>query len=124
MKERILKRAELENRSDDNEEVFTNRVKIYHEKTVPILDYFKEKDNLLTVSAEGTKEECFEEIKKIIQKMNIENELKVLGMKKFLKKRVDPFLKPLIVHLMQEQPEDIQEAIIQWMKNEGTAIKD
>lgn len=44
-----------EGRSDDNEEVFNNRIKVYQESTLPILNYFQEKDKLFKVSAEGTK---------------------------------------------------------------------
>ena len=59
MKSRILKRAETSDRSDDNEEVFKNRIKVFHEKTKPILSYFEKKNNLFNVSAEGSKDECF-----------------------------------------------------------------
>lgn len=42
MKARILNRGKTSGRSDDNEEVFNNRIKVYTEETVPILDYFRE----------------------------------------------------------------------------------
>lgn len=57
MKDRILNRGQ--GRSDDNEEVFTNRIKVFHGETVPILTYFEGKNKLFRVSAEGSKEECF-----------------------------------------------------------------
>ena len=56
MKERIMHRGKSSGRSDDNEEVFKKRIEVYMEETVPILDYFRNKNKLYTVSAEGTKE--------------------------------------------------------------------
>ncbi len=41
--ERMLKRAAIEGRADDNEEVIKNRFKEYDEKTQPVADFYKEK---------------------------------------------------------------------------------
>jgi adenylate kinase len=40
---RLLKRAESSGRSDDNEEVIRNRLREYHEKTLPVLQFYREK---------------------------------------------------------------------------------
>ncbi|MCP4361042.1 MAG: adenylate kinase [Chloroflexi bacterium] len=43
---RLLKRAEIEGRADDNEETIRTRMRVYQEETAPLLDYY-EKNNLL-----------------------------------------------------------------------------
>lgn len=54
-------------RKDDNEEVVKTRLKIYHESTRPVLDYFKGKFGTITV--DGTQE--IEKVTKdIIEKLN------------------------------------------------------
>lgn len=46
--ERLLRRAQLEGRADDNEETIRNRFEVYHSKTEPILSWF-EKEGILNV---------------------------------------------------------------------------
>ena len=61
---RILNRAkEGSGRSDDNEEVVKNRLKVYNEQTLPVSNYCKEKGNFITVPA-GTKR--VEEVREIV----------------------------------------------------------
>ncbi len=40
--ERLLKRAIIEGRADDNEETIKTRMRVYHEQTQPLLDYYGE----------------------------------------------------------------------------------
>ena len=119
-----MKRAETSDRNDDNEEVFKNRIKVFHEKTKPILEYFKNKDNLFDVSAEGTKEECFELVIEVLKKLNIDKEKKVFETKKYLNEKVDIFVKPMIVHLMKKKPENVLECMKEWIETEGVKIQD
>ena len=42
LRERIAARQELDHRSDDTQDAFTNRMAVYHEQTEPILDYYAE----------------------------------------------------------------------------------
>jgi adenylate kinase len=51
--ERLLKRAELEGRSDDNEEAIRIRMREYRDKTAPLIDYYREKGVLVEVSGIG-----------------------------------------------------------------------
>ncbi|GAA3148959.1 adenylate kinase [Kribbella aluminosa] len=37
---RLLKRAEIEHRSDDTEEVIRRRFEVYHEQTAPLLEFY------------------------------------------------------------------------------------
>ena len=55
--------GELERRSDDTPETFENRWKIFEEKTMPVLDFFKQKGNLVTIDASKSIPEITEEIK-------------------------------------------------------------
>ncbi len=40
---RLLKRAELEGRADDNEETIRTRMRVYEESTAPLIDFYEEK---------------------------------------------------------------------------------
>ena len=63
---RLLKRAEIENRSDDNEDVIKNRLENYRSKTMPLLDFYRKQSVLEEIDATGTKEEITAKIKGII----------------------------------------------------------
>jgi len=65
--ERISKRAELEGRSDDTEEVVRNRMKVYFDQTAPVIDYYASKGVLSRVLGEGSVEEVFQRIKGVLQ---------------------------------------------------------
>ena len=54
--QRLLKRAELEGRSDDNEETIRNRMAVYRRQTQPLLDYYERKGVLRTVDGAGSVE--------------------------------------------------------------------
>ena len=55
----MLKRAAIEGRADDNEEVIKNRFKEYDEKTQPVADFYKEKGIYYPINGVGTMEEVF-----------------------------------------------------------------
>ena len=55
--ERTLKRAEIENRPDDNEETFRNRLEVYHQETDPLLEVYGERGLLVEVDGMGSVEE-------------------------------------------------------------------
>jgi len=59
---RIAKRAELEGRSDDTEDVVRRRLEIYTEQTAPVSDHYGEKGLLTQILGIGTIEEVFERI--------------------------------------------------------------
>lgn len=50
--ERLLKRAELEGRADDNAETIRNRMRVYEEQTFPVLAFYRDKDIVVEVSGE------------------------------------------------------------------------
>jgi adenylate kinase len=51
--ERLLKRAEIEGRSDDNEEAIRIRMGEYREKTAPLIDYYRERGVLVEIDGLG-----------------------------------------------------------------------
>lgn len=58
----------LTQRTDDNSETFEIRYKEYQEKTEPLIDYYRNKNVLYEVDSSVSKEDTFEQIKKIINK--------------------------------------------------------
>lgn len=63
---RLLKRAELEGRSDDNEETIRTRMKVYAEQTQPLLDYYQKKGLLVQIDGEQSIEAVFQALLKIV----------------------------------------------------------
>ncbi len=55
--ERLLKRAEIEERADDNEETIRERMRVYDTETAPLLEFYRSRNLLTEVSGLGTVEE-------------------------------------------------------------------
>ena len=55
--ERLLKRAKIEKRDDDNIKTIKKRFEIFNRETKPILDYYKELGVLEKINGEGAVEE-------------------------------------------------------------------
>ncbi len=64
---RLLERAKVSQRSDDNEEVIRTRLKEYHDKTIPVLNFYRDKGIVHGVDGHGTIDAVKEGIDKIIQ---------------------------------------------------------
>lgn len=58
----------LYQRKDDEPETIHNRLKVYKEQTVDLIDYYKEKDILETVNGDLSKDETFDVIEAILSK--------------------------------------------------------
>ncbi len=54
--------GELIQREDDNEETIGNRLKVYRENTEPVVDYYRRRDRLVTVDADGTIDAVYERL--------------------------------------------------------------
>ena len=54
---RLLRRAELEGRADDNEQTIRNRMRVYREQTRPLVDYYRSRDVLREVDGLGAIDE-------------------------------------------------------------------
>lgn len=56
---RIVKRSEVEGRSDDGEDVVRERMAIYHRETKPLADTYRERGLLVQVDGDGSMDEVF-----------------------------------------------------------------
>lgn len=63
---RLLKRAEIEGRADDNEETIQERFREYDAKTAPLLDFYRGRGKLIEVDGMGTIEEVGKRIRKAL----------------------------------------------------------
>jgi adenylate kinase len=63
---RINERAEIENRVDDKSELIPVRLKMYKEKTTPVISYFKARKSIIEINGEKDTEEVFSDIKAVI----------------------------------------------------------
>lgn len=59
---RLLKRAEIEGRADDTEEVIRHRQDVYSEQTAPLVELFTEREKLVRVDGLGGIDEVAERI--------------------------------------------------------------
>lgn len=59
---RLLKRAEIEGRTDDTEEVIRNRMKVYAEQTEPLLAVYGDRGLLVQVDGLGSMDEVSQRI--------------------------------------------------------------
>jgi len=59
---RMLHRSKGSNRSDDSLSVLENRVRIYKEQTMPLLDYYETQKKLLKISGMNNVEDVFKKI--------------------------------------------------------------
>ncbi len=59
---RLLKRAEIESRKDDNKETINNRLSVYKNQTSPLLDYYTKQDKLIKIVGVGSIDDIFNSI--------------------------------------------------------------
>ena len=65
--QRLLKRAEIEGRADDNEETIRTRMRVYEEQTQPLLDYYGQKGLVVKVNGRQTVAEVNKDLIAVIQ---------------------------------------------------------
>jgi adenylate kinase len=63
---RLLQRAKEQNRSDDNEVVIKRRLQEYHQKTLPLLEFYESNGILTRIDGMGSSAEVFDRINKHI----------------------------------------------------------
>jgi adenylate kinase len=68
-RERLLKRAELENRTDDTPEAITRRLDLYHEQTEPLVEHYRLQGNLVGVHGARTVNEVFSEVQEALDQV-------------------------------------------------------
>ena len=65
--ERLMGRSKTSGRSDDNPESIRLRLKVFHEKSYPVVDYFGAKSH--RINSARTPEEVFADIRKVLDKI-------------------------------------------------------
>ncbi len=63
---RLLKRGEIEGRSDDNEATIRRRLCVYREQTEPLIEYYRGRDVLTEVDGMGTIDEVEKRIEEAL----------------------------------------------------------
>ncbi len=63
---RLMGRAEVEGRSDDNEETIRERMRVYDDQTAPLLDYYRGSKLLREVDGMGSVDEVFGRIEEAL----------------------------------------------------------
>lgn len=63
---RLLARAKLQGRADDNEETIRTRMRVYHESTAPLLDYYRGRGVVVEVDGNREIKDVTAELQKII----------------------------------------------------------
>ncbi|MCR4661048.1 MAG: adenylate kinase [Clostridia bacterium] len=57
----------LYQRKDDNQETVMDRLKVYHKQTEPLIDYYTDKDKLVTIDGTKSIDEVFKSIMNILK---------------------------------------------------------
>ena len=65
---RMLQRGKETGRADDNIDTITKRLKVYHEQTAPLREYYEQEGNYLPVEGCGDVDRIFFDIKTRINK--------------------------------------------------------
>ncbi|WP_420641958.1 adenylate kinase [Candidatus Leptofilum sp.] len=65
--ERLVKRAEIEGRADDNVETIRVRMQVYHSETAPLLDYYDKKGLLVKINGEQTIEQVTADLTEVVR---------------------------------------------------------
>ncbi len=70
LKKRIKERGKTSGRADDQDEKkIENRIKVYSEETLPVANYFDDKNKFVKINGVGSVEEIFNEISKEIDRL-------------------------------------------------------
>lgn len=63
---RMLSRGIKEGRKDDNEETIRRRLEVYRQQTAPLIDFYKEREQLVSVNGNLSMELVTAELKQVI----------------------------------------------------------
>jgi len=78
--QRLLDRGKTSGRLDDNEKVIRNRLKEYNNKTLPVLNFFKERGNYIALNGLQTIEKVTADIEEIVNEQLSEKLLNIVIM--------------------------------------------
>lgn len=63
---RLLKRATIEGRADDNQQTIRERLRVFRTQTSPLLEYYQRQNLLVKIDGQRSQDEVFEQIKAIV----------------------------------------------------------
>ncbi len=66
---RLLERSRLEGRDDDTPEAIDNRLRIYHEQTEPLVEYYRTRGHVVPIRGDRPIDEVFAEIQNALEHM-------------------------------------------------------
>ena len=69
--ERLSRRAEEEGRADDTPEAIRMRLRLYHEQTEPLIEYYRTRGNLVGIPADRSVDEVFAEIQRALEQVAV-----------------------------------------------------
>ncbi len=67
--DRMLKRGRQTGRADDNPETIKNRLKVYHDQTCPLRDYYTAEGKYIPINGSGVVDEIFNDISEALKAM-------------------------------------------------------
>ena len=70
-RERMLKRAAEEGRTDDTPEAIDERLRLYHEETKPLIEYYRSRGNLVGIHGDRPVNEVFSEIQQTLEQVAV-----------------------------------------------------
>jgi adenylate kinase len=70
-RERMLKRAAEEGRTDDTPEAIDERLRLYHEETKPLIEYYRARRNLVGIHGDRPVSQVFSEIHQTLEQVAV-----------------------------------------------------
>ena len=70
-RERMLKRAAEEGRTDDTPEAIDERLRLYHEETKPLIEYYRTRGNLVGIHGDRPVNQVFSEIQQTLEQVAV-----------------------------------------------------
>jgi adenylate kinase len=70
-RERMLRRAAEENRTDDTPEAIDERLRLYHTETEPLIEYFRTRGNLVGIHADRPVQQVFRELQQALEQVAV-----------------------------------------------------
>ncbi len=65
--QRLVKRSQIEGRSDDTEDTIRNRMRVYEEQTKPLLDYYEQQGLVVDVDGQQSIEAVQQDLHRVIE---------------------------------------------------------
>jgi adenylate kinase len=69
--DRLLRRAQVEGRTDDTPEAIRNRLERYHQETEPVIEHYRATGNLVGIHADRSIPEVFSEIQEALDHLSV-----------------------------------------------------